>query len=161
MILETIAGGALRFAPELLKWLDRKDDRKHELSMFDKQIAADAQKAQGRLDEINASHSAAVDSKELDALIAGVTAQGQSTGIGPIDAINSLVRPVLTLYWCIGLYTFVLIARYLLLLQAGVDPLAAVEKLWGAREDAIVGAMLGFWFLDRAIRCGGGVGGKH
>ena len=34
-----LLGGLFRLAPEVLKWLDRKDERAHELSMLDKEMA--------------------------------------------------------------------------------------------------------------------------
>lgn len=41
-MIETLIGGALggllRLAPEVLKWLDRKGERAHELAMQDKAL---------------------------------------------------------------------------------------------------------------------------
>ena len=37
-LLGGLLGGAFRLAPELLKWLDRKRERGHELSMQDKAL---------------------------------------------------------------------------------------------------------------------------
>ena len=34
-----LLGGLFRLAPEVLKWLDKKDERSHELSMLDKEMA--------------------------------------------------------------------------------------------------------------------------
>ena len=53
-LLGGLLGGAFRLAPEILKWLDRKDERKHELSMFDKQLEADKLKGDQALAQINA-----------------------------------------------------------------------------------------------------------
>ena len=36
-IFGTIFGGLFRLAPEVLKFLDRKNERQHELSMFNRQ----------------------------------------------------------------------------------------------------------------------------
>src|SRR6185369_8116587 len=122
--LDALLGGALggvfRFAPEVLKFMDRKGDRAHELAMFDKQLQADAQKAQEQLSVIAAQHAADADNKDLDALIAAVGAQGGKTGVDWVAALNTLVRPVLTLYWCVFLYSAVLLARWLLLQHQGV-----------------------------------------
>ena len=40
-LLGTLFGGLFRMALEVLKWVDRKDERAHELAMFDKQLEAD------------------------------------------------------------------------------------------------------------------------
>jgi hypothetical protein len=37
-LLGGLLGGAFRLAPEILKWLDRKGERGHELAMQDKAI---------------------------------------------------------------------------------------------------------------------------
>ena len=37
-ILGGLVGGAFRLVPEVLRWFDRKDERKHELRMQDKQL---------------------------------------------------------------------------------------------------------------------------
>lgn len=160
-ILGTVLGGAFRFAPEILKFMDRKGDRSHELAMFDKQLQADAQKSQEQLAAINAQHAADADNKDLDALIAAVTVQGGKTGVGWVDALNALVRPILTYYWCIGLYTGVLFARWTVLKHQGVAAEAAILQLWGPSEMALVASMMSFWFVDRALRKGGGVGAAH
>ena len=37
-VLGSLVGGAFRLVPEVLRWFDRKDERKHELKMQDKQL---------------------------------------------------------------------------------------------------------------------------
>ena len=37
-LLGGLLGGAFRLAPEILKWLDRKGERSHELAMQDKAL---------------------------------------------------------------------------------------------------------------------------
>lgn len=156
-----LLGGLFRFAPELLKFMDRGSERKHELAMFDLQLKADAQKSAEQLSVISAQHAADADTKDLDALIAGVTAQGVKTGIGWVDALNSAVRPVLTLYWGVFLYSAVLWARYHALTAGGASRADAILQLWGPPEYALVASMFSFWFVDRALRRGGGVGVAH
>lgn len=53
-LLGTLFGGLFRLAPEALKWLDRKDERTHELAMFDKQLEADRLKGDQAIAQINA-----------------------------------------------------------------------------------------------------------
>jgi hypothetical protein len=36
-VLGSILGGLFRLAPEVLKWLDKKNERQHELAMFNRQ----------------------------------------------------------------------------------------------------------------------------
>ena len=68
-LIGTLFGGLFRMAPEILKWMDRKDERKHELSMFDKQLQADTLKGNQALEQINANAAAAMGAGEIQALI--------------------------------------------------------------------------------------------
>lgn len=155
-LLGTIFGGAFRMAPEILKWLDRKDERAHELAMFDKQLEADKQRGQLAIDQINAQADASIGAAEVQAIIEATKAQAVQTGIKWVDAINSLMRPTITLWWVIVLYTAALVAQYIAVLDGGTDFLQAILKLWGPDEKAIVASIISFWFVDRSLRKGFG-----
>ena len=43
-ILGSVLGGVFRLAPEVLKFLDRKNERLHELKMFEQQCQLEAQR---------------------------------------------------------------------------------------------------------------------
>lgn len=151
-LIGTLFGGLFRMAPEILKWMDRKDERKHELSMFDKQLDADKLKAASaqQLADIEANKGIGI--AEMQALIEGAKAQSVQTGIKWVDALNSLVRPILTFYWCIALYTGALIAQYMALISQGQTNTSAILSIFGPQEKAIVASMMSYWFLDRTLR---------
>lgn len=151
-LIGTLFGGLFRMAPEVLKWMDRKDERKHELSMFDKQLEADKLKAASaqQLAEIEANKGISV--AEIQALMEGAKAQSAQTGIRWVDGLNSLVRPILTFYWCIALYTGALIAQYIALIGEGQTNTTAILSIFGPQEKAIVASMMSYWFLDRTLR---------
>jgi hypothetical protein len=152
-LLGTLLGGAFRLAPELLKWLERKDERKHEQAMFDKQLEADKLKlaAAQRLEETRGENAATLG--DIEAMIAATQSQAVQTGIKWVDALNSLVRPTLTFWWAVVLYTVALAAEfYVLVWVLKVDKAAAVLELWGADEKAIVASIISFWFVDRSLR---------
>ncbi len=155
-LLGTIFGGVFRMAPEILKWLDRKDERAHELSMFDKQLEADKQRGQIDIDKINAQADANIGAAEVQAIIEATKAQAVQTGIKWVDAINSLMRPTITFWWVIVLYTAALVAQYVAILDGGTNYLQAILKLWGPDEKAIVASIISFWFVDRSLRKGFG-----
>jgi len=48
-ILGSLFGGLFRLAPEVLKWLDKKNEREHELNMFKFQCDLEAQRGQQKL----------------------------------------------------------------------------------------------------------------
>ena len=60
-LLGSIFGGLFRMAPEVLKWLDKKNERSHELNMFQFQCQLEAQRGAQRLSEIGAQREAAID----------------------------------------------------------------------------------------------------
>ncbi len=146
-ILGGILGAGARLVPEVLKWLDRKDERKHELAMQDK--AAEMARIQGaqKLEEGNLQY----DSKGLDALIESVKAQAQPSGVRWVDAMSSLMRPLITVQWVILLYPAYLVAS-MIVAGAATDPAGALLKVFGADEKAIVAGIINFWFLDRVLR---------
>jgi hypothetical protein len=144
-----IFGGLLRLAPELFAIFGKKADNKHELAMFDRQLKMDALRGKQALEQTQMQGQYALSGKELDALISAVSAQAQPTGIRWVDAINSLVRPVLTFYWCIILYTVALIAQYVALTANGVSAPEAILQIWGDQERSTAAMIMGFWFVDR------------
>lgn len=155
-LLGTLFGGVFRMAPEILKWMDRKDERAHELAMFDKQLDADKQRGQMAIDQINAQADASIGAAEVQAIIEATKAQAMQTGIKLVDGINSLMRPTITFWWVIVLYTVALVAQYVALVGNSTDYLQAVLKLWGPDEKAIVASIISFWFVDRSLRKGFG-----
>ena len=154
-LLGSLLGGVFRMVPEVLKWLDRKDERKHELAMFDNQLKADTLKIEAgqKLAELEANKSLGL--AEIQGLIAGVQAQAVKTGIRFIDGLSALMRPLITFWWVIVLYTIAIAAQFILLLEAGVPGAEAVVRLWGVEEKAIVSSIIGFWFVDRTLRKSG------
>jgi hypothetical protein len=152
VIIGSLLGGVFRLAPELLKWLDRKNERAHELSMMDKQSAMEQARADSanKLEQIKADVT--ITAQEIAALIEGAKAQATMTGVKWVDAINSLIRPVITFWWVIVLQTAVMISTYLLNLQSGKGYTEAIIAVWGQDEKMIVASIVSFWFLDRTIR---------
>ena len=152
-MLETILGGALggiaRLAPEVLKFFDRKAERKHELALGDQQyrIATAANQTALQKADIELMQSQFVSA--LDAMKEGVKSQGQLTGIKIVDAISATVRPVIT-YWIFGLYSIAKSYQIKLIMSAdGVDLAQAVAASWSASDDAMLSAVLTFWFIGR------------
>ena len=147
-----IAGGLFRLAPEVLKLLDRKDERKHEAVMADKAAALEHAKAASteRLAATQAEQAVSV--AELQAIIEATRAQGQLTGVKWVDALNSLVRPILAFQWLIVLWPAITIAGIWLSVLAGTDPIVAIKAAWGVDEKAMASGIAAFWLVDRSMR---------
>jgi len=143
-MLETLAlaGGAIaRLAPEVLSFMDRKEARKHEIAMAE-------QARQSAQVQANSAEAVA----QYQAYQAASTAQATLTGIKWVDAINSLMRPLITFWWVIVLPPTVMTAKFIGMLGTGMLTSEALNQLWGEPEGAITAAIISFWFIDRSIR---------
>lgn len=155
--INLLGGGVLRLAPEVLKIIDKKGERSHELAMVDKTYALDKLHADNGLALAQAQAAAARDSGETNMVIAALEAQARPSGVSWIDGLSTFVRPFLTLYWCVFMYSVALWAQFMFLKHHNLATVDIVLKLWGEDERSIVFGMIGFWFADRSIRRGRGV----
>ena len=153
-LIGTLFGGLFRLAPEVLKWLDAKNDRAHELAMFDKQLEADRLRATSEIDKINAQSSAAMGVEEIRAIVEATKAQATQTGIKFVDGFNSLIRPALAAQWLIFLWPAVIVAGFVMAVAAGADPLVALKAAFGVDEKAMAASIASFWLVDRSLRTG-------
>jgi hypothetical protein len=151
-LLGSLLGGVFRLVPEGLKWLDRKDERKHELAMFDKQNEADRMRAQSNIDQINAQGAANIGVAEVNAIIEATKAQSTMTGIKFVDGLNQLVRPMLAVQWLLVLWPAVIICGLILSIQSGTDVLVAMKAAFGPDEKTMASSIASFWLVDRSLR---------
>jgi hypothetical protein len=149
-IIGLIVGGIFRLIPEGLKLIQAKRDQAHELAMLDKQLAVDKARADQQIDLAHVNQQGAIAQGEMSALLEVL--RQPPTGLKAIDALSASVRPVLTYWWCLGLYTA---AKVLLVIAAfqSSETLAALAKhVLTDFDRQIVGSIFGFWFLDRSLR---------
>lgn len=146
-LLGPLFGGLFRLAPEVIKFFDRKDERKHELALTQQQIELAKIQGNFKMQEI----AGQTDIAHINALMEVAKAQAQPTGIKWVDAWNALMRPIITTQWVVILYPAVMIATYVLAVDSGVPALQALVKVFGTEEKAICGGILTFWFLDRMV----------
>lgn len=169
--LLSLAGGALaRLLPEgvgLIKnWQAAKEaekDRAHERAIIALQMQREAA---GHTHQMEAAALAA----DVDLFRSGVEAtkpiSGQlrtNTGVRWVDATvallgalvdvaNAAVRPIVTLYWVLVMYTAVKVAQFQMMTAAGADWPAAVNALWTSADWSVLHSIIGFWFMERALR---------
>ena len=149
-LLGGLLGGAFRLAPEILKWLDRKGERGHELAMQDKALEFEKLRGAQRMAEIGASADAAWNTGAIDALKEAVAAQGHQSGARWADALSASVRPVIT-YWFMGLYCAAKTAAFAAALTAGAGWGEATLHAWTEADQALWAGVLNFWFLGRVF----------
>lgn len=149
-LLGGLLGGAFRLAPEILKWLDRKGERGHELAMQDKALEFEKIRGAQRMAEIGASADAAWNTGAIGALRDAVRSQGEKTGVWWADALSSSVRPIIT-YWLMALYCAAKTVAFIAALNAGAGWGAAVLAAWSQADQAMWAGVLNFWFLGRVF----------
>ena len=149
-LLGGLLGGAFRLAPEILKWLDRKGERSHELAMQDKALEFEKLRGAQRMAEIGAAADAAWNSGAIDALREAVAAQGQRSGVRWADALSISVRPVIT-YWFMALYCAAKTAAFTAAVTAGAGWSTAILHAWTEADQALWAGVLTFWFLGRVF----------
>ena len=149
-LLGGLLGGAFRLAPEVLKWLDRKGERGHELAMQDKAIEFEKLRGAQRMSEIGAAADLAWSGGALDALKESVHAQGQRSGVRWADALSISVRPVIT-YWFMALYCAAKTAAFVGALNAGAGWTESAVHAWTDADQALWAGVLNFWFLGRVF----------
>lgn len=150
-LLSGVFGGLLRLAPELFKFLDAKNERKHELDMQDKAYQFQKLSGEQKVGEIRAQGDVEWDKGALGALQEAIKGQETPSGIKWVDAFSKLVRPLITLQWVIVLYPAVIITTFVLLIQQNVPIISAMKEVFGPEEKALVSFIVDFWFIGRVI----------
>lgn len=150
-LLGSLLGGLFRLAPEFLKWFDRKNERKHELSMQDKALEFERLRGAQRMAEVTAAADAAWNTNAINALRDAVNTQGQRSGSRWADALSSSVRPVIT-YWFMALYCAAKTAAFIGALDdTNVNFITAIKATWTDADQALWAGVLNFWFLGRVF----------
>lgn len=149
MVLETIAGGLMgglfRLAPEVLKFFDRDNERKHELAMFDKQLEMERL----TIDSKVAIAQERTYGQGLEALTEALKGEGKRTGIAWVDALSASVRPVIA-YWFMLLYAAVKTTLIVMAVQED-GWVQAMALAWQEEDMAIFSSIISFWYLSRVF----------
>lgn len=145
-ILGGLLGGVFRIAPEVLKWLDRKGEREHELKMLQAEMEFARIRGEIMMKQVEASMTVA----ELDAMGEALKEQGQTARAAGkfIAGISALVRPLVT-YWFVTLYSAVKIASMLIAYQQNADWKQVLVSNWTEADMAMLMLVLTFWFVGR------------
>ena len=155
-LLGSIFGGLFRLAPELLKFLDRKNERLHELKMFEQQCQLEQMRGAQKLQEIGAQHGMAVDVGVLDAFKSALDQQTEMVKAagGWVASLSASVRPVVT-YWILFIWSFVHIWFAWNAWLQGMPPVEVFKTAMSPDFSALVAGTINFWFLDRALKARG------
>ena len=147
-LLGSIFGGLFRLAPEVLKWLDKKNERAHELSMVTLQTDLEKMRGQFKMEEKYVDYSV----NQLDAIKEAFKEQATTAKEAGwfVAAVSALVRPGIT--WALFfMYATVKAAALVMAFQTGGHWTEVVTKVWDADDFAMLNMCLTFWFVGRSI----------
>lgn len=152
-IFGSLIGGIFRLAPEVLKFFDKKNERNHELLMFQRQCDLEQIRGQQKLAEIGAARDAAIDVGVMDAFNAAINQQAEMAKAagGWAASLSASVRPVVT-YWVILLWSFIHLWYAWNAWTNGAAPKEVFMTMMTADFMALVSGTINYWFLDRTLK---------
>lgn len=147
-ILGSVTGALARLAPEVLKQLDRANERKHEIAMSEQQYKFT------QLQGSQAKDQAQIQA-DSNSLVAGINAikaayENMKTGFKFADSMSALIRPWVTISVG-GFWAATKIAAFVALAHGGIDWTTAMATSWTEADMAIFSGILNFWFLGRVF----------
>jgi predicted exporter len=155
-LLSMLGGGVFRLLPEVIKFFTAKRDAEHEYRMTQLQLEIDKARAEQQIDLVHAQGAIAADTAEMSAMVEALKAQSTPSGVPWIDGLSSSVRPVLTYWWCLVLYTAYKVISVMVATAAGAG-LPEISALLVTEFDRmVIGSIFAFWFVDRSLRKGKG-----
>lgn len=147
-----LLGGIFRLVPEVLKWMDKKNERTHELSMFQEQCKLEAQRGAQKLAEIGAEREAAVDVGVLDAFKAAIDQQTEmiKNAQGWVVSFSASVRPVIT-YYLLVMYGVVKACFIAMAYTTDATFAEALTKNWTPDDMGLLTGVVNYWMIDRSL----------
>lgn len=147
-LLGSVFGGLFRLAPEVLKFLDKKNERSHELNMFQLQTDLEKMRGQFRMEEKYVEHSVA----QLDTIKEAFKEQSETAKNAGwfVSAISALVRPGIT--WALFfMYAAVKVAALYMAFLTNAPWYEVIQQTWDADDFGIFTMCISFWFVGRSI----------
>jgi hypothetical protein len=147
-LLGSIFGGLFRLAPEILKFLDKKNERLHELNMFRLQTDLEKMRGEFRVEEKYVDYSV----QQLDTIKSAFEEQSQTAQSAGwfVAGISALVRPGIT--WAIfGMYATVKAATLVLAFQSNAPWHEVIIKCWDEDDFGLLMMIMSFYFVGRPI----------
>ncbi len=147
-VLGSLFGGLFRLAPEVLKFLDKGSERKHELAMFSLQTDLEKMRGQFKMEERYVDYSVT----QLETIKEAFKEQSKTAKEAGwfVSAVSALVRPGIT--WALFfMYATVKIAAIVLAMQTGGHWAEILRQSWDVDDFAMLNMCLTFWFVGRSI----------
>lgn len=153
-LLGLVFGGVSRLAQHFMDLKDKQAERDHEARMFENQVKLQELQGAQKLQEKAVDLQQVLDTNAANALIAGVQAQAQEAAAagGWVAKVSALMRPLLTFWHCILIYTIAKVAQFMLAYSGGLPWATAFATIYGEPDRALCFSMISFWFVDRSLK---------
>jgi hypothetical protein len=147
-------GGVSRLAQHWLDLKDKQAERNHEATMYDKQIELADRRIAHDADMRRLNAASAENAADVSLLTAAIEAQARevSSAGGWVAKFSAVMRPLLTFYHAILVYSAVKVALFTVAYSGGIPWNVALLQVYGEFDKALVGSMVSFWFADRSLR---------
>jgi len=147
-LLGSIFGGLFRLAPEVLKFLDKKNERQHELSMFQLQTDLEKMRGEFKMEEKYVDYSI----QQMDTIKEAFKEQAETAKAAGwfMAFISASVRPGIT-WFLFFMYAGVKVAAIMLAFQANASWAEVLVKSWDEDDFGMLSMVLSFFFVGRSV----------
>jgi uncharacterized membrane protein (DUF106 family) len=151
-LLGSVFGGLFRLAPEFLKFLDRKNEREHELKMFGLQTDLEKVRGAQKMEEIGAQREMAIDTGVMTAFNSVIQQQTEMVKAagGWVASLSASVRPFVT-YWVLLVWSFIHAWFAFTAYANGATALQVFDTMMTPDFAALVAGTINYWFMDRTL----------
>ena len=158
-LLSAIFGGALRLAPEILKFMGQKDQDAHELAMQDKQYLFQQLQGRQQIEAATTAGNIALEAQQLATIEALNASQAQMAVAGGkfTSGLNALVRPTIT-FFIFALWGAKHIATMIYAYHLTGDVPQVLMNTWTTDDAAMLSMIAAFYFVGRSVDKSQGVG---
>lgn len=152
--LMLIGGALMRLIPMFVDGWKQKQDASAEVERLKIQVQLEEARSRGQAEVAQVAAAGVVDGKWAEGLAEALKAEGSRvpSGYALLDWISSSVRPILTYWWCMVMYT----GQKVIYIAIAVQQHMPLEKfapiLLTDFDRGVVSSILGFWFMDRTLR---------
>jgi hypothetical protein len=161
-LLGVLGGAVARLAPLVIDFFKKKQENSHELALLTMNVELERQRGINRAQEIQQmtiqGEQMAWANGLVEALKTATPATLEDKGsfwLNLLNGLNVSVRPILTYWWCIVTYTSAKIVLVVAAIQDDMRLQDFAPILLTDFDRGVVGSIIGFWFVDRALRHGG------
>ena len=143
-LLGSLLGFATSFAPKIFDFFQERADRAHELAVIDRQMEQMKLGSQLKLEEINANADAA----QAKAIYRHDSSIKSATWV---DNLRGSVRPIITYLLVVTFIAIKGAGLYALIVIEGMAIYQALPVIGDDQFNAMLAAVISFWFGGKAM----------